>query len=128
MTIRPILENGHIGSPSGCPMDALMRVLMGAWTTHVLWALRKNGPTRFGALRRLVPGVSSKVLTDRLRMLESAQIITREHVATIPPQVTYALSARGHDLSGVLDQLYAVACKWDAGKKTDGKADRQPAA
>ena len=56
-------------SPVGCPMDSLLRLLMGPWTTYILWVLRSNGPTRFGELKRKVPGVSAKVLTERLRML-----------------------------------------------------------
>ena len=59
-------------SPMGCPMDALLRLLMGPWTTYILWALRQNGVMRFGAIRRTVQGVSAKVLTERLRMLEKA--------------------------------------------------------
>lgn len=48
-----------------------MRLLSGEWTTHILWVLSINGPTRHGALKRLIDGISSKVLTDRLRMPEA---------------------------------------------------------
>ena len=57
---------------SECPMDSLLRTLMGPWTTYILWILRSEGPTRFGELKRKVPGISAKVLTERLRMLEAA--------------------------------------------------------
>ena len=101
-------------SQHGCPMDSLLRLLMGPWTTYVLWILRSNGPTRFGELRRRVPGVSAKVLTARLRMLEEAQIIYREFTPTIPPQVTYGLAARGRELEPILDQMNALAQRWGA--------------
>ena len=81
-------------SPSGCPMDALLRLLMGPWTTYILYVLRANGPTRFGELKRKVAGVSAKVLTERLRMLEQADVILRHYEPTIPPQVTYELAPR----------------------------------
>ena len=42
----------------GCPLDHVLRLLSGEWTTHVLWVLSTNGPTRHGALRRLVDGIS----------------------------------------------------------------------
>lgn len=106
---------------SECPMDSLLRVLMGPWTTYILWILRSEGPTRFGELKRKVPGISAKVLTERLRMLEAAGLITRHHEPTIPPQVTYALAARGEELSGILDSLNAIARRWvaeDGEKKT----------
>jgi len=93
-------------------MDALLRLLMGPWTTYVLYVLRTNGPTRFGELKRRVAGVSAKVLTARLRMLEESDIIVRHYEPTIPPQVTYALSERGRELADVIDRLDMVAKKW----------------
>ncbi len=99
-------------SPSGCPMDSFLRLLMGQWTCYILWILRTQGPMRFGVLKRSIPGLSSKVLTERLRMLEGAQIIYRDHVATIPPQVTYGLSDRGRELVTALDELFAIAKRW----------------
>jgi DNA-binding HxlR family transcriptional regulator len=94
-------------------MDALLRLLMGPWTTYILWVLRTtNEPVRFGELKRRVPGISAKVLTERLRLLEGAQVIERRHLATIPPQVSYALAPRGKELNEVLDNLNAVALRW----------------
>ena len=101
-------------SPVGCPMDSLLRLLMGPWTTYILWVLRSNGPTRFGELRRRVAGVSAKVLTERLRMLAEAGVVHRDHEPTIPPQVTYSLTARGEELKQALDQLNAIAMRWQA--------------
>lgn len=104
-------------SPVGCPMDSLLRLLMGPWTTYILWVLRSNGPTRFGELKRRVAGVSAKVLTERLRMLAEAGVVHRQFEATIPPQVTYSLTLRGEELRGVLDQLNTVAIRWQAADK-----------
>src|SRR5215468_10127012 len=113
-------------SPVGCPMDALLRVLMGPWTTYILFVLRTNGPTRFGELKRRVSGISAKILTERLRMLEHAEIIRRHYEPTIPPQVTYQLGDRGHQLSEVIDKLNSIARAWQA---EDGvPASAQPCA
>lgn len=108
-----------------CPMDRLLRVLTGPWTTYLLWVLTSNGPTRFGELKRRVPGISAKVLTDRLRMLEQAGVIDRAYEETIPPKVTYSLSPRGRELRQVLDGLNAIARRWaeQDGEGTDGKTD-----
>jgi DNA-binding HxlR family transcriptional regulator len=111
-------------SPIGCPMDALLRLLMGPWTTYVLYVLRSNGPTRFGELKRKVAGVSAKVLTERLRMLEQAEIIIRHYEPTIPPQVTYELAPRGRELVDVIDRLDHVARKW---RSEDEQANRTKA-
>src|SRR5438874_2565427 len=62
---------------SACPMDQLLRLLTGPWTSYILWVLRSNGPTRFGELKRRVPGVSGKMLTERLRMVEEERVVLR---------------------------------------------------
>lgn len=97
-----------------CPIGTLLNLLSGPWTFYMLWILRNNGPTRFGALKRQIQGISSKVLTERLRMLEEAEIIYRIYKPIIPPEVTYGLTERGKDLIVVLDQLDAIAHKWYA--------------
>lgn len=101
-------------SAKGCPMDSLLRLLMGPWTSYILWVLRSGGPTRFGELRRRVPGISAKVLTERLRMLEGAGVVYRRYEPTIPPQVTYGLAPRGEELREVLDRLNEIALRWRA--------------
>ena len=95
-----------------CPMEALLTLLTGPWTFYILWILRSNGPTRFGALKRQIQGISSKVLTERLRMLEEAGVVYRTYRPMIPPQVTYGLTERAQDLIVVLDQLNTIAQNW----------------
>ncbi len=95
-------------------MDSILRLLMGPWTTYILWVLRDQGAQRFGVLKRAVPGISSRVLTERLRMLQDAGVIWREQTQTIPPAVTYGLTARGDELGTVLDSLKDIATRWQA--------------
>ncbi|HWA46607.1 MAG TPA: helix-turn-helix domain-containing protein [Hypericibacter adhaerens] len=101
-----------------CPMDWVLRILMGPWTTYILWVLLRSGPSRFGEVKRQVPGISAKVLTERLRMLESTGIVDRRYEATIPPRVTYSLTQRGEELRLVLSQLNDLARRW---RVADGK-------
>jgi DNA-binding HxlR family transcriptional regulator len=79
---------------------------------HILWALSHNGPMRFGVLRRQVDGISSRVLTERLRTLESAGFVFRHYVQTIPPAVTYGITERMKDIEKVLTQLEGLSRKW----------------
>ncbi|WP_300299814.1 helix-turn-helix domain-containing protein, partial [Ferrovibrio sp.] len=95
-----------------CPVDAVLRLLMGPWTTYILYVLRNQGPRRFGELKREISGISAKVLTERLRMLEEARLVHRDYRATIPPQVTYSLAPRGEELNPMLDMLHDVALRW----------------
>jgi DNA-binding HxlR family transcriptional regulator len=105
---------GHEGGGAACPMDYILRMLMGPWTTYIVYNLRTYGPQRFGELKRRVSGVSAKMLTERLRTLEGAGLIKRDYEATIPPKVTYSLTARGHELDEVLGGLANVAIRWQA--------------
>jgi DNA-binding HxlR family transcriptional regulator len=109
--------------PPVCPVDALLRLLMGSWTSYILWHLRRDGPMRFGALLRAVPGLSAKVLTQRLRMLEERGIVYRDHVPSIPPAVSYGLTQQGEELGGVFDALEAVSSRWlERAQRSGGQA------
>jgi len=99
-------------SPTPCPMGGLLEVLTRPWTMHILWALSSNGPTRFGALRRHIEGISSRVLTERLRLLEQKGFIYRDYQPTIPPSVTYGITKRMKDIQKVLGELDQLARKW----------------
>ena len=89
-----------------------MEVLARPWTMHILWILSTTGPTRFGALRRQVEGISSRVLTQRLRELEGKGIVYREYEPTIPPAVTYGITKRMKDIGQILDELNRLAESW----------------
>ena len=104
----------HKEGSSSCPMDFILRLLMGPWTTYVVYNLRTYGPQRFGELKRRVGDVSAKMLTERLRTLESAGLVSRDYEATIPPKVTYTLTERGHELDKVLDRLGEIGTRWEA--------------
>lgn len=107
-------DTGQKEHGATCPMDFILRMLMGPWTTYIVYNLRTYGPQRFGELKRRVSGVSAKMLTERLRTLEGAGLVKRHYEATIPPKVTYSLTARGHELDGVLGTLAEVATRWQA--------------
>ena len=97
---------------TSCPMDSLLQTLMGPWTTFILWLLSNDDQLRFGELKAKMPGISSKVLTDRLRMLEGASLVHRDYKPTIPPSVSYSLTPRGCELKEALDQLNVLALRW----------------
>jgi DNA-binding HxlR family transcriptional regulator len=96
-----------------CPLAPLLTLLSGQWTLQIIWVLSTRGATRFGSLKQQVGGISSKVLTDRLRMLELEGLIYRDYNPTVPPEVTYGLTEKGQDLNIVLDGLSAIIQKWN---------------
>ncbi len=97
-------------------MESLLRLISGQWTTYILWILHQNGATRFGELRRHVAGISAKVLTERVRMLEEANIVSRHYEPTVPPQVSYALTKNGEELMEVFEQMNLLAKRWSKQK------------
>jgi DNA-binding HxlR family transcriptional regulator len=97
---------------SPCAIGGLLELLTRPWTMHILWALSHNGPMRFGILKRQVEGISSRVLTERLRTLEDARFIFRHYEQTIPPAVTYGITERMKDMEKVFVQIECLARKW----------------
>src|SRR5207247_10798472 len=90
--------------PPRCPKPTheLLQLLTRPWTMHILWVLSTAGQTRFGALRRQIDGISSRLLTERLRDLVVKGFIYCHYEPTIPPAVTYCLSKRMQGMRGAL--------------------------
>src|SRR5690606_30935050 len=87
-----------------CGMSIAIDVVGGKWKMHLMWALGE-GPQRFGQLRRMLDGVSEKVLAENLRQLEAAGIVHRELYAEVPPRVVYSLTPLGDSLNEALAPL-----------------------
>jgi DNA-binding HxlR family transcriptional regulator len=83
-----------------------MQVLGGKWKTVILCFV-KEGPCRYREIRRLAPGLSDKMLTQRLRDLQSAGLITRRKSGIRGTMDVYALTERGESLRQVLSALYS---------------------
>ncbi|MGY2233614.1 winged helix-turn-helix transcriptional regulator [Pseudomonas gingeri] len=66
------------------------------------------GPKRYGELKRLIPGVSDKVLIQQLKDLEADQVLTRTDYKEVPPRVDYALTSLGRSLAEAIVPL----CTW----------------
>ncbi len=77
---------------SGCPVQATSKALAGKWKVAIVWHLSFSS-RRFSELRRLLPGISEKVLTAQIRELERDGIVKRVSAETVPPRVDYMLQA-----------------------------------
>lgn len=91
----------------GCGLEAALAVVGGKWKPIVLWQLAE-GPRRFGELRRLVTGISEKMLSQQLREMEADGIVIRKDFQEIPPRVEYSLTEFGVSLGIALRPL----CEW----------------
>lgn len=90
-----------------CGLEAALEIAGGKWNALVLWHL-SSGPKRFGELKRLVDGVSEKMLIQTLRQLEGHDIVARKDFQEVPPRVEYSLTRFGVSLTEALRPL----CEW----------------
>ena len=90
-----------------CPVEAAVDVFGGKWKALILWWLQER-TWRFAELRRQIPGITEKMLTQQLRELEADGIVARRVYPTVPPKVEYSLTEYGRSLKRALRAL----CDW----------------
>lgn len=91
----------------GCPVEVPIALIGGRWKPIILWHLLDR-PRRNGELRRLMPRISQKMLTQQLRELESDRLVSRQVYDQVPPKVVYSLTRDGLTLEPILRAL----CNW----------------
>ncbi|BAI75968.1 transcriptional regulator (plasmid) [Azospirillum sp. B510] len=114
-----VRKNRSAPPPQTCALTECMAVIAGAWAPNVIWHLRA-GPRRFSELRLDIPPISAKVLSQRLRELESRGVITRSVQPTTPPSVEYTLTPLGQELVPALDAIVEVGHKLKAIARQQG--------
>jgi DNA-binding HxlR family transcriptional regulator len=87
-----------------CPTEATVAAIGGRWKVVILWHLCR-GKLRFSELRRKVPGISQKMLTEQLRELAGHGLVTRTVYAEVPPRVEYAATPLGESLRPVITAM-----------------------
>jgi len=88
----------------GCSVEAAISLIDGKWKCVILFQLLR-GTLRFNEIRRRVPGVTQRMLTNQLRELEADGLIVRQVYAEVPPKVEYSLSPLGRSMEPVLMAL-----------------------
>ena len=89
------------------PVEATLEVMGGKWKAVILCHLDK-GDKRTSELKRLMPGITQKMLTQQLRELEDDGLVKRQIFEQVPPKVVYSLTDYGWSLKPVLDAM----CSW----------------
>ena len=91
---------------AGCPVEITLSLLGNKWKVLILRELFA-GTKRYGELARGVPGISQKMLTQQLRVMEKDKLVQRRIYAEVPPKVEYSLTDTGRSLRPILDAMHA---------------------
>ena len=97
-----------------CPdYHAAVEMIGRRWTGAILWALTER-PHYFAELSQAIPGLSDRLLSQRLRELENEGVVERSVHAGSPARVSYSLTDKGRELEPALRELRAWAKHWNA--------------
>ena len=108
----------------GCPVARTADLIGNKWTPLIIRDLVK-GEKRFSELERSLRGISPKTLSERLKKLEDASVVTRKCFAEVPPRVEYTLTEKGTALLPVIESMRAYGTAWlpECDEETDPVAD-----
>ncbi|MBP2636958.1 MAG: transcriptional regulator, HxlR family [Firmicutes bacterium] len=99
-----------------CSMELTLDLIGGKWKALILWHLGEN-TLRFSELKKTLPKITQKMLTQQLRELEASGLVNRYIYTQIPPKVEYSLTPAGKSLLPILDTL----CQWGFNYATTAK-------
>lgn len=103
-----------------CSMELTLALIGGKWKSLIIWHLRE-GALRFGELRKTLPQVTQKMLTQQLRELEGDGLVHRFVHTQVPPKVEYSLTPQGKTLLPIL----ATLCEWGKNYASQEAGDLQ---
>jgi DNA-binding HxlR family transcriptional regulator len=92
--------------PELCRVEDALGILTGKWKPIILMHLLTNGTQRFSELKRSMPGVTQKMLTNQLRDLEEEDIVQRVVYPQVPPKVEYSITDYGKSLEPILRAMH----------------------
>ena len=97
-------EQARPNPVEGCPLTAALAAIGGKWKLIIVYFLAES-PKHFAALRKAMPGISQKVLTQQLRELMSDGIVNRKAKGAVPAPVEYSLTAYGRSVLPLVEDV-----------------------
>ena len=100
--------------PEGyCSADKYLALVSTKWTAHIVWLIGQHQEIRFGQIRKQLAFISSKVLSERLKLLKEEGFVWRRQEDTVPVTVYYGLTAKGKELAEIVDIIVRKSDDWD---------------
>lgn len=100
-----IANVNKMNKDAGCPLETAMDFLGGKWRMRIFGIIAATDATRFGEIKKELPGITNTMLTKTLRDLEKMGLIDRKQFNEVPPHVEYSLTKAGEDLFPGLYEL-----------------------
>lgn len=94
-----------------CPMGLVQKILSGKWKILILWFLSSK-VSRFNDIRKKMPNVTQKMITQQLRSLEKDNLIYRHVYPVVPPKVEYGLTDLGRHIIPILEQMHSFGVEY----------------
>ena len=91
-----------------CTFELALQIIGGKWKPLIIYHLGQDGTQRFSDLKRTLPAITQKMLTQQLRELEADGMVHREVYAQVPPKVEYSLTGLGQSVMPIMGGL----CEW----------------
>lgn len=104
-----------------CSLALCMDLIGGKWKIIIIWYLY-HGPLRFSTIKRILGGITQKMLTQQLRELEEAGLVNRKVYPVVPPKVEYSLTEQALGLFPTLNSM----CEWGQEYATKYGIKRNP--
>jgi DNA-binding HxlR family transcriptional regulator len=108
---RTTTPGAHGDSPVCEHFQRAAELIARRWNPQIVSAMLA-GNARFTDIRDSIPGLSDRLLSERLKELEGAGLVTRTVTPETPVRIEYGLTAQGRDLSGLVDELRGWAERW----------------
>ena len=91
-----------------CTFEITIDLIGGKWKPLIVWHLGNKGTLRFNELKKILPQITQKMLTQQLRELEADDLINRKVYPQVPPKVEYSLTILGESIMPILKSM----CTW----------------
>jgi DNA-binding HxlR family transcriptional regulator len=109
-----------------CYFELALQIIGGKWKSIILNHLGREKVLRFGQLKKVIPNITEKMLTQQLRELEGDGLVTREVYRQVPPKVEYSLTDFGQKTMPVLNELRSFGIEYETSFGLSGPYRNNP--